>query len=81
MIQAFYKAKPEQDTPYRQLSIVHEDGWQPRLTAGTKWGREYARQLKVLPAASFDEAKNLFDQMFQDLRTDGWRPYTFWEIW
>src|ERR1035441_7372814 len=76
MIQAFYKVKPEQDTPYRQLSIVNDDRWEVRLSAGTKWGREHARELKVIPAATFDEAKQHFDKLFEELHADGWLPYT-----
>jgi len=82
MIQAFYKTKPEQDTPHRQLSGVHDDDdWKVRLVAGTKWGRDDAQELSVTPAPSFEEAKRVFDQLFEQLQSDGWRAYTPWEIW
>jgi hypothetical protein len=81
MIQAFYKTKPQQDTPYRQLSLSHKDGWQVRLTGGTKWGRENAEELKVISAKSFDEAQQLYDEMFRQLQDQGWRAYTPYETW
>jgi hypothetical protein len=81
MMQAFYKTKPTQDTPYRQLSLRRENGWRVRLTGGNKWGREHAEELKVIPVQTFDEAKEVYDKMFIDLQDEGWKPYSPYEIW
>jgi hypothetical protein len=81
MIQAFYKTKPQQDTPYRQLSLTHENGWRVCLSTGKKWGRENAQELKVTLAASFDEANLLYDTLFEELQNEGWKAYTPHEIW
>ncbi len=81
MMQAFYKVKPMQDTPYRQLSIFYEDGWRVRLVAGTKWDREHSEELQVVPAQNFDEAKEMYDKMFSALQDEGWRAYSPYEVW
>jgi hypothetical protein len=81
MMNAFYKEKPVQDTPYRQLSIGHKGGWIVRLAGGTKWGRENTRELKVVSAKSFDEAKELYDKMFKELQDEGWKAYSPYEPW
>jgi hypothetical protein len=81
MMNAFYKVKPVQDTPYRQLSISYKDGWKLRLTGGTKWGREDSQELKSIPAQSFDEAKELYDKMFIELQEEGWKAYSPQESW
>jgi hypothetical protein len=81
MIQAFYKSKPEQDTPYRQLSVSHTDGWRVRLITGMKWGREDAEELKVINAESFDAAHRIFDRLYKELQAEGWRPYSPYEPW
>ena len=81
MIQAFYKTKPVQDTPYRQLSLTHKDGWRVRLAGGTKWGRENANELRSESAQTFEEAKELYDKMFKELEQEGWRAYSPYEIW
>lgn len=81
MMQAFYKEKPIQDTPYRQLSRMNEDGWQVRLFGGTRWGRDHAEELEVVPVPSFHKGKVLYDKKFRELQNDGWRPYSPNEIW
>jgi len=81
MIQAFYKSKPERDTPYRELVLKYEDGWRVQLSAGTRWGRENADELKAIPVSSFEEGKTLFDKLFGELQNDGWRPYSPHEDW
>jgi len=42
VIQSFYQCKPELDTPYRELVLMHDEerGWCVRLLAGKKWGRQ-----------------------------------------
>ena len=82
MMQAFYKVKPKQDTPYRQLSLSHTNGgWQVRLAGGMKWGREHAEELKVVPVESFDEGQASYDKLFIKLVGEGWKPYSPQRAW
>lgn len=81
MIQAFYQSKPQQDTPYRQLSLSHKNGWHVRLVAGEKWGPDNATELQRLPAKSFEEAKDIYDRLFTQLHDEGWKAYSPYEIW
>jgi hypothetical protein len=71
VIQAFYKSKPEQDTPYRKLSLIHEEGWWVRLVAGEKWGKENADILNAVPVESFDAGQVVFDRMYNELCAEG----------
>lgn len=81
MMTAFYKQKPTIDTPYRQLLLEHEGRWQVRLLGGTKWGRQHTEELKLIPAKSFDEAKEFYDKVFRELQDDGWKPYNPFIPW
>jgi len=81
MITAFYKQKPTMDTPYRELVIQHKNGWRVRLSGGTKWGRENAKELKVVPARDFEDAKAVFDKIFAELQEEGWKAYSPYEPW
>jgi hypothetical protein len=45
VIQPSYKTKPTQDTPYRQLSLIHNGSWHVSLKGGTEWGRANAEEL------------------------------------
>jgi hypothetical protein len=82
MMQAFYKVKPTQDTPYRQLSLLHTDeGWRVRLAGGTKWGREHAEELKVIAVESFDDGLTPYDKLFTELTKEGWKPYSPQQSW
>src|SRR5579875_2861177 len=73
--------KPAQDTPYRQLSLMNENGWRVRLVGGTRWGRGHAEELEVVFVQSFAEGKVLYDEKFRELESDGWRSYSPYEIW
>ena len=81
MMQAFYKTKPTQDTPYRQLNLRCEDGWLLQLIGGTKWGREYAKVLKSGSVQNFDEGRVLYDREFIKLQEEGWKTYSPHEPW
>jgi hypothetical protein len=81
MIQAFYKTTPTQGTPYQQLSLMHGDGSSVRLSAGTKWGREYDKEVKNVPVKSFNEGKERFDEMSTELENQGWRAYNRYQEW
>jgi hypothetical protein len=75
MMQAFYQQKPTADTPYRQLLLEYENGWQVRLLGGTKWGRENAKELRIVKVQDFDAGVPEYDKIFGELRTQGWQPY------
>ena len=80
MTQAFYKVRPTQNTPYRQLSLTHTDNhWQVRLTGGEKWGK--AEELKIILVKSFDEGLVPYDKLFIDLTNEGWKPYSPQQSW
>jgi hypothetical protein len=83
MMNAFYKAKPTVDTPYRQLVLEYDEkgSWQVRLIGGTKWGRENAQDLKVTPAKSFDDGMDSYNKMFRQLQEEGWKPYNPFIPW
>jgi hypothetical protein len=87
MLHAFYQTKPVQDTPYRQLSLMHQEDdnkWHVRMTGGTKWGipgREDRTILEDIPVESFDAGKPVYDRLFSELEEKGWRPYTPYETW
>ena len=81
-LQAFYKSKPVQDTPYRSLYLHHKDGsWQVRLSGDTKWGRENAQEIELQTAPDFDKAKEIFDGRFSELQEEGWKAYSPQESW
>jgi hypothetical protein len=82
MTTAFYKQSPTVDTPYRQLTLENTKGhWQVRLTGGVKWGREHRQELRLIPAKSFEDAKQSYDKAFGELQKEGWRPYTPQQQW
>lgn len=81
MITVFYKQEPTVDTPYRQLVLKYSKGWQVCVLAGTKWGREHAEKIRVIPAKTFEDAKQCFDNVFAELQADGWRAYRPYEPW
>ncbi len=83
MMNAFYKRKPTEDTPYRQLVLEHDKRgrWQVRLIGGTKWGRENAQDLQVTPAKDFDDGMKSYNEIFHQLQLDGWRPYSPFIPW
>jgi hypothetical protein len=79
MIQAFYQAKPEPDTPYRQLSLEYDngDGWRVLVVGGTKWG---AKGMVVMNKV-FDEGKVEFDKLYRQMQESRWKPYTPYQTW
>jgi hypothetical protein len=81
IITAFFKQNPIVDTPYRQLMLSQKGGWKVRLLGGTKWGPKQCREIKVVQAKSFDEAKKAYDKAFGELVDEGWRPYSPFVPW
>jgi hypothetical protein len=74
---AFYKQKPGLNIPYRQLTLENDSkGWQVRLIEGEKAGREFARDISITPVKTVDEGIEVYNKMFQQLLTEGWKPYT-----
>jgi len=82
MLAAFYQQTPSISTPYRQLIILSRDGvWQVRLSGGTQWRPKHSEELKVIPAKSFVGAEDLYHTAYQQLRDEGWKPYSSFEPW
>jgi hypothetical protein len=72
---AFYRQKPGLNTPYRQLTFENGPrGWQVRLIEGEKAGREFARDISITPVKTVDEGIEVYNKMFQQLQTEGWKP-------
>ena len=76
MMQSFYQNKPSVDTPYRLLELEHAKGWQVRLLGGTKWGRENAKELRVVKVQDYDAGVLEYNKIFNELTAQGWKPYT-----
>ena len=81
MIQAFYKTKPKQDTPYRQLSLLHQGDWLVRVSAGSKWGRENSEELRSIREQTFEAAQEEFDIQYRELEKQGWIAYSPMTQW
>ena len=82
LLQSFYKQKPSVDTEYRELVILGpKGGLRVRLLGGTWWGPEHSKELRVIQANGFDEAKESFDKVFRQLEKEGWRAYSPYEQW
>jgi hypothetical protein len=75
IITALFKQNPTVDTPYRQLSLSRKGGWKVRLLGGTEWGPKQYRELKIIQAKSFEDAKEAYDKAFGELVDEGWKPY------
>jgi hypothetical protein len=74
---AFYRQTPGLNTPYRQLALENDPkGWRVRLIEGEKAGREFARDISITPVNSVDEGIEVYNKMFQQLQTEGWKPYS-----
>ena len=80
MLQSFFKQKPTGDTPYREL-VIERNPWRVRLSGGTVWGQGYSKEIKVIQAKSFNDAKDAFDKLFRELQDEGWKPYSPCEPW
>lgn len=75
MIQAFYQSEPDQDTPYRELSLHHDgNGWWVRHSAGEKRGPA-STVLSEISVKNFDEGRELFNNLYNELAQAGWKPY------
>jgi len=82
MIAAFYKQKPNRESPYRQLAIVaHDGGWRVRPSGGVRWRPKQSEEIEMILAKSFDDAQQLFDTAYRKLQDEGWKPYDSVEPW
>ena len=83
MIQAFYRMKPERNTPYRELVLRNDEakGWRVLLLSGERWGRDAANVLSEVSVKDFDEGKAEYDKIFRGLTDAGWKPYSPQEMW
>ncbi len=75
MIQSFFKEKPTVDTPYREIVLDYKNDWQARVLGGTKWGRENAKELKVVKAKDFDAGMLEYNKLYKEVQDEGWKPY------
>jgi PAS domain S-box-containing protein len=72
----FYRHKPSLNAPYRQLTLESDPkGWQVRLIEGEKAGREFARDMSIMPVKTVGEGIEVYTKMFQRLEKEGWKPY------
>ena len=82
MLATFYKDSPTRDSPFRQIMILpYEGGWRVRLSGGEQSHPKYSKELKVIPAKSFDDAQKLFDKACRQLQDKGWKPYKSFDPW
>lgn len=82
-MQSFYKSKPKQDAPYRLLALFADDKgkWWVRLSAGVKWGRDNAAEVRKVSVKGFDDGENVYNVMYNELVATGWRPPSPGQTW